>query len=75
MPAGDAAAKRAPLPDEVFLPDELGEGSRAHPCREGLPLGRRLEQAFGAGPAGAGGRRSSAGHGPMVRAAAAALRV
>ena len=53
------------LADEVALADELVERARAHPGGERLPLGRWLEQGFGAGPAGSSGGR----HGPtMVRA-------
>jgi hypothetical protein len=52
--AGDAPAERAALADEVLLPDELGQRSRSHPRGERLPLGRRLEEAFGPGASGPG---------------------
>ena len=45
----DAAPQRSALPDEVLLADELVEGPRAHPGRERLAVGRRLEQAHGLG--------------------------
>ena len=51
MAAGDAAAERAALADEVFLADELLERSRPHPCGQRLTLGRWLEEGFGSGPA------------------------
>ena len=62
MAAGDGPTERPPLSHEVRLTLELLERARTHPCREGLPLGRRLEQGFGTG-AGSG---APGGHGPMV---------
>ena len=49
MAAGDAAAERAALADEVVLADELVEVARAHPGGERLPLGRWLEEGLGSG--------------------------
>ena len=62
MAADDGPAERTSLADEVCLALELLERAWTHPCREGLPLGRRLEQGFGAG-AGSG---APGGHGAMV---------
>lgn len=50
MPAGDAPAKRSALTDEMLLADEFVEVAWAHPRCEGLPLGGRLEECFGASP-------------------------
>ena len=47
MAARHAAPQRAALTDKVLLPDELLEVAWAHAGREGLPLGRRLEQGLG----------------------------
>ena len=47
MAALEALAQRPALTDQVVLPDELVEAARPHPGGEGLPLGRRLEQAHG----------------------------
>ena len=70
MAAGDRAAERTALADEVLLADELVERARAHPGGEGLALGRRPEQGFGPGAGdGAPGR-----HGPMVARAGSADR-
>ena len=66
MAAGDGAAERAALADEVGLADELVEVARAHPRGERLPLGRWPEQGFGAGA----GWCAPGGHGPMVARAA-----
>ena len=52
MAAGDAAAQRPALADEVLLPDELLEVARAHPGGQRLALGRWLEEGFGRGAAG-----------------------
>ena len=52
MAAGDGAAERAALADEVLLADELVERPRAHPRGERLALGRWPEQGLGAGAAG-----------------------
>ena len=52
MAAGDAAAERAALADEVFLADELLERSRPHPGGKRLTLGRWLEEGFGSGARG-----------------------
>ena len=60
--AGDGAAERSALTDEVRLADELVEVARAHARRERLPLGRGPEQGLGAGAACLG----PGGHGPMV---------
>jgi len=46
---GDAPAQGTALADEVHLADELIEGPRPHPGREGLALGRRLEECLGSG--------------------------
>ena len=62
MAADDRPAERAALADEVRLALELLERARTHACREGLPLGRRLEQGFGAGAGGG----APGGHGAMV---------
>src|SRR6188508_1460212 len=53
MTAGDRAAQRAPLADEVLLADELGEAPWPHARRERLSLGRWLEERFGPGASGA----------------------
>ena len=45
--AGDAAAQRSALADEVRLPDELLEVARAHPRGQRLALGRWLEERLG----------------------------
>ncbi len=47
--ARDRPSERPALTDEVLLADELIERSGAHPGRERLLLGRRLEQRLGAG--------------------------
>ncbi len=62
MTVGDAAAEWTPLADEVLLPDELIQRSRAHPGGQRLALGRRLEERFGS----RAGRASRAWHGSMV---------
>jgi hypothetical protein len=62
MPAGDAPAERTAFTDEMLLPDELVEIARTHPRREGLSLGRRLEERLWAGTEGSPGGR----HDPMV---------
>lgn len=49
MSAGDAAAERSALADEMLLADELVERPRPHPRRERLLLGRRLEERLGPG--------------------------
>ncbi len=64
VPAGDAAAERPALADEVGLPDELLEVARAHARGERLSLGRWLEERLGTGAPGPGSRR---GHARMVR--------
>ena len=58
--AGDAAAERPALADEVVLADELVEVARAHPRGERLALGRWLEERLGPGSGRAPGGR----HGP-----------
>jgi hypothetical protein len=65
MAAGDGPAERTTLTDEVLLADELVERSGAHPRRERLLLGRRLEQRLGAG-AGRSGGGAPGGHAAMV---------
>jgi hypothetical protein len=60
--ASDAPPEWTAFTDEVLLPDELVEISRTHPCRQGLPLGWRLEERFGSGTEGSPGGR----HAPMV---------
>ena len=67
MAARDAPAQRSALADEVLLADELVERSRAHPGRERLAVGRRLEERLGFG-AGQSGRGAPGGHAAMVRA-------
>ena len=67
MAAGDAAAQRSALADEVGLADELVEVARAHPGGQRLPLGRWLEERFGAGALGSSRGRHGAA---MVRAGA-----
>jgi hypothetical protein len=67
MAAGDAAPKRAALSDEMLLADELVEARRPHPRREGLLLGRRLEErlrtsASGLRPCGRHGASLGGGH-------------
>lgn len=59
MAAGDPAAKRPALSDEVGLTDELVERAWPHPRSERLALGRRLEQGFRSGTHGTSG----GGHG------------
>ena len=54
MTSRDRPAKRAALPDEMLLTDELIEASGPHPGGEWLALGRRLEERFGPRAAGAG---------------------
>ena len=49
-PRATRPAERPALADEVRLAHELLERPRAHPGREGLPLGRRLEQGLGRAP-------------------------
>ena len=63
VPAGDAAAERPALADEVLLADELLEVARAHPRGERLALGRWLEERLRAGAAGSA---PAWWHGPMV---------
>ena len=46
--AGDAAAERSALADEVVLADELRRGPRAHARGERLAFGRWLEEGLGA---------------------------
>ena len=65
MPAGDGAAQRTPLADEVLLAHELAEVARPHPRRERLPLGRGLEERLRP-RAGRASGRSTRWHGPMV---------
>jgi hypothetical protein len=66
--SGDAAPERAALADEVLLPDELGEVAGAHPGRERLLLGRRLEEGLRAGAAcfGPGRRHALSLEGPAA---------
>jgi hypothetical protein len=71
MAAGDGAAERTTFANEMLLADELIEGSRAHPRRKWLLLGRRLEQGLGAGTGGSG-RGAPGGHAAMVRVTLAA---
>ena len=59
MAAGDRPAERAALADEMRLALELLERARAHAGREGLPLGRRLEQGLGARCGAVAGSRAS----------------
>ena len=62
MPAGDAPPERPALTDEVLLPDELVQVAWAHPGRQRLSLGGRLEERFGSGT-----KASPGGwHAPMV---------
>lgn len=49
MAPGDRSSKRAALPDEVLLADELVEAARSHPGSQGLALGRWLEERLGPG--------------------------
>src|SRR6476619_5323268 len=53
MTAGDRAAERAPLADEVLLSDELVEAPRPHARRERLSFGWWLEERFRPGASGA----------------------
>ncbi len=62
MAAGDAAAQRSALPDEVVLPHELLERARTHASGERLALRWGLEQGFGSCAPGT----SSGRHGAMV---------
>ena len=59
MAAGDGAAQRSALAEQVLLADDLVECPRAHPGRERLAVGRRLEDGVGSSAAGA-----PDGHGP-----------
>ena len=70
MAAREATAERTALADQVLLSDELVERARTHPCREGLALGRRLEQGLGTRTRGPG---RGARHAPMVATAAGAF--
>ena len=62
MAAGDAAAEWTALADEVLLPDEFVQRSRAHPGGQRLALGWWLEQRLGPRAS----RASRAWHGSMV---------
>ena len=50
--AGHAPAERSALADEVFLPDELREGARAHPGRQRLAPGGGWKSGSGRAPTG-----------------------
>lgn len=62
MSSGDAATERPSLADEMCLADEFGQLARPHPCGQGLPLGRWLEEGLGSGA----GRPPGGWHGGMV---------
>ena len=71
MAAGQAAAERPIVADEVFLADELLKVPRPHPGREGLPFRRGLEERLRT-RAGEPGRGPSRRHGRSLRGGPAA---